>query len=246
MHAPKRITPTSLRDRAELTFGGHLILRNQYFRTLAEGTMSIDAFRESQAQFYFAVRFFPRPMAALTARLPNSSTRHGLIHNLAEEHGYHDEESGVNSGCIDSLLAHDVTFLSFLRSIGVSDDELSGAKEHPGVRAFNLALIGACMMERTELAFACLGIIERSFADISALIGKAVVERGWVSGERLVHYKLHAEIDRRHAAEFFNEIEDAWKAGGDTQCAIEDGLDLGLFLFNKLYDDLYSYTEESR
>ncbi len=245
MHAPSRINPKSLVDRAELVFGSHSILRNRYFSSLLDGTMDIAAFRESQVQFYFAVRFFPRPMAALTARLPSSRARHGLIQNLAEEHGFLDDSCAVNSRGIDPVFAHDVTFLSFLRSIGVTDDKLSNVREDPGVHGFNLALIGACMIEKTEFAFACLGIIERAFADISALIGNAVVERGWVSRDRLVHYKLHAEIDRRHAAEFFYEIESAWNAGGDLRCAVEHGLELGLSLFNKLYEDICGCTEKS-
>jgi len=55
-----------------------------------------------------------------------------------------------------------------------------------------------------------MGIIEYAFAGISATIGQAVVERGWIRQGDLVHYALHAEIDERHAQEFFAVIEPKW------------------------------------
>lgn len=104
-----------------------------------------------------------------------------------------------------------------------------GETEGAAVRAFNLALMGACQNEPPALAFACLAIIEYTFADISALIGKAVVERGWIAQSELVHYKLHAEIGKRHAAEFFAAIDMA-----DVQ-TMTAGLALGLHIFDQLY-----------
>lgn len=94
------------------------------------------------------------------------------------------------------------------------------------------------MMERTETAFSCLGVIEYTFADICELIGRKVVERGWIAKEDLVHYKLHAQIDKQHAADFFKVVEDAWNSGGSAKVAVEDGIALGLYLFNRLYVDL--------
>ena len=79
-----------------------------------------------------------------------------------------------------------------------------------GACAFNSVLTASCVLDELEVGVACMGIIEYAFAGISAVIGKTVVQRGWVSAERLVHYKLHAEIDERHAEEFFAVIEPAW------------------------------------
>ena len=199
------------------------IMGNPYFAALRDGAMDRATFVRTQRQFFFAVRFFSRPMAALMARMPDSASRRVLMHNLAEEHGFDDE----GGGGLHPIMAHDRTFLAFLATLGV--DSMSGETEGAAVRAFNLALIGACQNEPPALAFACLGIIEYTFADISALIGKAVVERGWIAQSELVHYKLHAEIDKRHAAEFFAAIEPA-----EVQ-AVTDGLALGLHIFDQLY-----------
>jgi pyrroloquinoline-quinone synthase len=83
-----------------------------------------------------------------------------------------------------------------------------------------------------------MGIIEYAFADISAAIGKSVVERGWVAHDRLVHYKLHAEIDTRHADEFFAVVEPQWD-DPKRRYFVKQGLELGAYIFNRLYQDMY-------
>jgi pyrroloquinoline-quinone synthase len=85
-----------------------------------------------------------------------------------------------------------------------------------------------------------MGIIEYSFADISAMIGRAVVERGFVQAGDLVHYKLHAEIDKRHAQEFFAVVESNWE---NRQYQIEQGLRLGVYIFDRLYSDMLLAAE---
>lgn len=208
------------------------LLGNAYFESLRNGSMSLTGFQRSQLQFFFAVRFFSRPMAALAARLPDSRSRMTLIHNLAEEHGE-----------FNASQAHDRTFAQFLESIGVDSQTLAETQEGPEVRAFNLALLGTCTMAEPELAFGCLGIIEHTFAEISALIGQVVTNRDWVKKEDLVHYKLHSELDVRHAAEFFHEVEPAWRKGGLPRDRVEEGLRLGHYLFDRLYSDLYRIAQ---
>ena len=82
-----------------------------------------------------------------------------------------------------------------------------------------------------------MGIIELAFSEISATIGKGVVDRGWVRDADLVHYKLHAEIDTKHAADFFRIIERSWE-NKERQYFIKQGLELGAYIFDRLYKDL--------
>lgn len=213
------------------------ILENRYFTALRDDTMSREDFERSQRQFFFAVRYFSRPMAALMARMPDSASRQGLIHNLSEEHGFEDEEP--TAAGFDPTVAHDLTFLAFLKTLGISGPEMAVEREGPGVRAFNTGLMGCSLMEPVEIAFATLGVIEYAFADICELIGRKVVDRGWIAREDLVHYKLHAQIDKRHAADFFTVVEGAWNGAGKTK--VEDGIILGLHLFNRLYEDLATH-----
>lgn len=210
------------------------ILGNRYFLTLAAGSMLREEFVYSQLQFFHAVGFFSRNLAALIARVPTSAGRAVLVHNLAEEHGLDEEHPAAG---FRPQFAHDQTFAHFLSTLGVSSEEpVTNVPEAP-VRAFNLALFAACGSESPAFALAALGMIEYAFADISALIGRCVVEHGWVKAEELVHYSLHAEIDKRHAGELFEAAEGAL-AMGESRSSITGGLEFGRYIFDRLYRDL--------
>jgi pyrroloquinoline-quinone synthase len=200
---------------------------NPYLQALRAGSMTLEGFRRSQEQFFFAVSFFPRPMAALVGRVPDPKARLDILHNLVEEHGEFNEE-----------LFHHTTFQRFLRSIGSDPEKLETAAPPPALRAFNSVLTCACVLDELEVGVACMGIIEYAFASISATIGQAVVQRGWVRQHELAHYALHAQIDERHAEEFFAVIEPRWDDPA-RRYFIEQGLELGAYAFDRLYWDLY-------
>jgi pyrroloquinoline-quinone synthase len=208
------------------------ILRNPYLEALQDGSMSLDCFRRTQEQFFFAVTFFPRPMAALVGRISDPRLRLDILHNLVEEHGEFQEQ------CF-----HHTTFQQFLRSIGSHPEKLEGTPLWPALRAFNSVLTAACVLDELEVGVGCMGVIEYAFAGISAVIGSAVVRRGWVEAEKLVHYKLHAAIDERHAEEFFAVIEPHWD-DARRRYFIEQGLELGAYVFDRLYRDLYTAGRE--
>ena len=201
------------------------IFQNPYCDQLKNGSMTLEQFQRTQEQFYFAVVFFSRPMAALVGRIPNARDRLDILHNVLEEHGDMNEEE-----------FHATTFQKFLASIK-STAKLDNTTLSPQVRAFNSVLTTSCTFDELEVGIGCLGIIEMAFADISAIIGKAVVERGWVKDKDLVHYKLHSEIDRRHAEEFFRVVEKSWD-DPQKQYFIKQGLELGAYTFDRMYKDL--------
>ncbi|NQZ57312.1 MAG: iron-containing redox enzyme family protein [Lentisphaeraceae bacterium] len=203
------------------------IYGNEYFKALSDGRMSVEEFQHSQQQFYFAVLFFARPMTALVARFPHPQQRLNILGNVLEEHGAFKQQA-----------FHECTFRDFLQSIDCPVDSLAEVNLWPEVRAFNSALSTACIFDEVEVGVACMGVIEYAFAEISAMIGNAVVQRRWMKREELCHYKLHAAIDRRHAAEFFEIVEDSWS---DPQKAylIRQGIEMGLYIFDRLYSDLY-------
>jgi pyrroloquinoline-quinone synthase len=209
------------------------ILGNQYFSTLEDGNMPKADFVSSQVQFFHAVGFFSRNLAALIARIPSSAGRAVLVHNLSEEHGLDEDHPAAG---FRADLAHDRTFARFLGTLGISADELRASPPASPVRAFNLALLGSCSSESPGFALAALGMIEYAFADISALIGRRVVDLGWVKSDELVHYSLHAEIDKRHAAELFEAAENT----DEPTVCIQGGLSFGRYIFDRLYKDIIS------
>ena len=156
------------------------VLQNSYFSGLASGEMDLECFRLTQEQFFFAVTFFPRPMAALVAKIPDPKMRLDILHNVVEEHGEFN---------VDEF--HHTTFQRFLNSIGSDvtplEDQSQWSLWSP-VRAFNSCLTTSCVLDELEVGVACLGIQEYIFSDVSAIIGKAVVENGWVAADDLIHY----------------------------------------------------------
>lgn len=222
----------SVTARADHALKQSRIMENPYFAALGDGTMSREQFRATQEQFFFAVTFFSRPMAALVGRIDDPHARIEILHNLVEEHGEFDEAA-----------FHHNTFRRFLESLGTLPDRLGTLPVSAPVRAFNSVLIAACVLDELEVGVACMGVIEHAFAGISALIGRAVVDRGFIPAERLVHYRRHAEIDERHAEEFFAVIEPRW-ADPARRYYIEQGLDLGAYVFDRLYLDLHAKTRE--
>jgi pyrroloquinoline-quinone synthase len=226
------VTETSRAPRVTACADGVLqksgILKNPYLTALVDGSMTRDCFQRTQEQFFFAVTFFPRPMAALVGRIPNPRSRLDILHNLVEEHGEFQEQ------CF-----HHTTFQQFLRTLGSRPEKLDNMPLWPALRAFNSVLTASCVLDELEVGVSCMGIIEYAFADISATIGKGVVDRGWIKADELVHYKLHAEIDQRHAEEFFAVIEPRWD-DPRGRYHTEQGLQLGAYIFDRLYRDMYA------
>jgi pyrroloquinoline-quinone synthase len=222
------------RARADEIIACAGLYENPYFVKLADGRLSLEAFRASQEQFYFAVAFFSRPMAGLVARSPDYSSRIDILHNVVEEHGDFRMAS-----------SHEATFQVFLQSLGADPARLMTMRPSPAVHAFNSVLYSACLLEELELGIACMGIIEYAFAELSARIGNGVVDRGWITREKLVHYSLHAELDKRHAEEFFLLVEPKWNDSAKREL-IERGLSLGAHVFDRLYRELYEFVMHPR
>src|SRR4030095_8762306 len=99
--------------RAEQAIVRSGILDNPYLRALRDETMTLEAFRATQEQFFFAVTFFPRPMAALVGRNTNPPLRLDILHTLVEDHGECSEER-----------FHHNAARRFLRLIGSDPDAL--------------------------------------------------------------------------------------------------------------------------
>ncbi len=220
------MSTASITTRANEVLAQRPHAANPYFRGLRDGSLDLPGFRRSQEQFFHAVTFFPRPMAALVGRIPHPRQRLDILGNLLEEHGNLDESA-----------FHHTTFQLFLERLGCNPADLDALALWPEVRAFNSVLTTACVFDELEVGVACMGIIEHAFAGISALIGSAVVTRGWIPAERLVHYKLHAEIDMRHAEEFYRVIALGWDVP-TRRYHIEQGLELGSYILDRLYRDL--------
>jgi pyrroloquinoline-quinone synthase len=203
---------------------------NPYFTNLKARTFPREDFLETQIQFYFAVVFFSRPMAALAAKIPDARLRVEVVRNVWEEHGEGDEAR-----------VHGHTFLALLERLGdVGLQDVNRRALWPEVRIFNTTLAGACVLDEHLIGVAIMGIIERMFCEISSWLGHGIIENGWVARDRMIHYNLHEELDIKHSQDFFDILEPAWSRSGEDRYAIEQGLWTGATLFNGLYEGLWA------
>ncbi len=202
---------------------------NPFFMALKEGTFTKNDFIETQIQFFFAVVFFNRPMAALAAKIPTAQLRLEVLRNVWEEHGEGDVQRN-----------HGETFIEFLKRLGnIVPADIECRALWPEVRAFNTTLIGCCVLDEYLTGVGLMGIIERMFAEISAWIGSEIVNREWIAPSLLIHYTLHEALDMKHSQDFFDVLEYSWEKSSEDRYAIEQGLRLGAYIFNRLYEDLY-------
>jgi pyrroloquinoline-quinone synthase len=219
----------TMNDTIAAVLAEHPIAANPYLKALRDGSLGKADFLETQIQFYFAVVFFSRPMAVLAAKIPSARTRTEILRNVWEEHG-----EGV------AARRHGATFLELLHRLdGTKVEQVELRALWPEVRAFNTTLVGCCALDDWEIGAGCLGIIERMFVDISAWIGRSIVERGWLPKDRVVHYSVHEELDIRHSEDFFATLEPAWQDPA-TRYLVEQGLRLGAYVFDRLYRDLHA------
>ena len=203
---------------------------NLYFVNLREKTFEKSDFVETQIQFFYAVIFFSRPMAALAAKIPTPELRLEVLRNAWEEHG----EGSLTQ-------AHGKTFLEFLRRIGnVTEEQVYLRGLWADVRIFNTTLSGAAVLDDFIIAVGALGIVERMFSDISAWIGQGVIENGWLAAGDMIHYALHQELDIKHSEDFFKILDLPFKKSAENRYLIEQGLRLGATLFNNLYLGLWN------
>jgi len=204
------------------------VLDSPYFRTLREGELTKDEFVETQIQFFHAVIFFSRPMAALVGRIPRPQMRLALLENLGDEHG-----SGRLTVC------HENTFIELLARLGVDRPQVDERALWPEVRVFNAALLGTCALDDVYTGLAALGIIEDMFSGISTELGQSIVARGWLKRREVVHYATHATLDVQHAEGFYASLYEPYDQHPRWRYQIDQGLELGAYLFRRLYDDLW-------
>jgi pyrroloquinoline-quinone synthase len=202
---------------------------NPYFVHLKDGSFDRDDFIETQIQFYFAVIFFSRPMAALAAKIPKTELRIEIVRNLWEEHGEGDPKQ-----------VHGATFLALLDRLGsLKMEEVNKRVLWPEVRIFNTTLIGAAVLDEYLVGVAMMGIIERMFCEISSWIGRGIVDRGWLPREKMIHYNLHEKLDIKHSEDFFAILKLVWERDPGSRYHINQGLRLGATVFNGLYEGLF-------
>ena len=129
---------------------------NPYLVALADGSLDLEDFTETQIQFYYAVVFFNRPMAACAAKIPSTRLHREILRNVRGEHGEGEDED-----------AHGETFLAFLAGLAeLTPNEVRSRTLWPEVRMFNTTLTGASKVVSDMLGHASVSLTLDTYSHV--------------------------------------------------------------------------------
>ncbi len=198
-----------------------------YFKWVLNPETTLEEYRETQIPFRYAIEHFSRAMSAVLAQIPAMEDRMEVFENVAEEHG---------EGKLED--SHRDSFMAFLRSIGVPDDEMN--VECPiRMSGFYEGLLNYALTKPYEISAALMGTIEYLHCNIAELQARALHDRFWGDYESQYHYRLHKEIDVGHAKDLYSVCETNWERGGDlTRERIAYSMLLAAHYLWRLFDDM--------
>ena len=199
-----------------------------YFHSLQNNTMTFDAFKESQTNFYGAVCYFSRPLFALCSRIDNYVDRLNILENIIDEHGNGN-----------------ITYKQYLINLGVRAKTIEKYSNHISVSNFYSKIDQTVKEDNIDTAIAMYGIIEERYTEISSFIAKTVVRKNWLDESKLSHYSIHKELDIHHAELFYKLIEKKWLNKQSMQY-IKTGLNLGNKLVLKLFNEILIKTSDAK
>lgn len=177
--------------------------KHPYFKWVLDPETTLEEYRKTQIPFRYAIEHFSRAMTAVLAQIPNMEDRMEVYENVAEEHG---------EGKLED--SHRDSFMGFLRSIGVPQEDID--VECPiRMAGFYEGLLNYALTKPYEIAAALMGTIEYLHCNIAELQARALHDRFWGDYEAQYHYRLHKEIDVGHAKDLYEVCEVNWDRGGE-------------------------------
>jgi len=208
---------------------------NNYFKIL-KTKPSKELFIQSQEAFIYAVDNWSKILGQMVIKVPSDSDRLVIIENLYDEHGNGDiSKSHVN------------TFRKLLISLGYKNElpvpctqqKYESMITSECVEKFNRKLWDAIYHEDWVFAVTVLGMIEYTYITASKYIHQYV--GNFIDKEEIEHYSIHEVLDVKHATELFGLIT---KYVDVDFKYIQDGLQYGYKIMDKLYHDMSEYLQK--
>lgn len=202
------------------------IEKNQYFLELIRQEITLEKFQKTQLDFYDAVIFFTKPMFVIASKLNSYKQRLIILNNIMDEHG--DGELSQT---------HGETFKQYLLLLGVYEEEILNRKQNKATKTFNEMLLKKAKKKGTCFSLAMMGIIEDRYVGITNLLSEYLIKNKLLNKDKLIHYKIHKDLDIEHADSFYNLIRKDWSKP-EKRSDIEKGLVFGNNLILNLYSNL--------
>jgi len=193
----------NIMDAAAIVSKAYDFNNHPYFKWVLDPNTTLEEYRKTQIPFRYAIEHFSRSMSAVLAQIPRMEDRMEVYENVAEEHG---------EGKLEN--SHRDSFMVFLKSIGVQQDEID--VECPiRMSGFYEGLLNYALTKPYEIAAALMGTIEYLHCNVAELQARALHDRFWGDYDAQYHYRLHKEIDVGHAKDLYEVCEENWERGGE-------------------------------
>ncbi|ARF12365.1 heme oxygenase [Klosneuvirus KNV1] len=203
------------------------ITSNKYLLKLSQNP-SLDNFLTSQDSFIDAVDNWSKILALLLTKLPSDKERSIIVNNLYDEHGSGNPNK-----------SHVGTFKEFMKSLNYKEEvslNSTNTFTHTIIKQFNDRLTHYIGMNNWIQNVAMLGMIEYVYITISTYIHNYVEQ--YIPSDQITHYSLHEIMDVKHSTELFELLVPYIDSNYND---IQNGLELGYFIFDDLYNSLSHY-----
>ena len=206
------------------------ITKCQFFKDLLENNISLKSFKNVQYNFYPAITYFTKPLFIICSKMNNYNLRWKILENIIDEHG----------GGVDKK-NHGNTYKTFLINLGLNCNNIDSEKINKHTLQFNEILLQECMENHWVKGVAMISIMEDIYIDISKIIYEFLVKNKYLDEKKIVHYKLHEEIDVKHSVDMYKILSSYWNKSEFNQC-IKEGLYKGNNILLNLFSSLYFDT----
>lgn len=201
------------------------IEKHELFERLKANSFSEQQIKFIGLQIYHVVLHFPRFLAAILSNIHDFKTRMPLVENLFEEHGR-----------LNIAYVHSETYKTFLKGIGITEDEIKNSRPSIPVIAYNRAVTDLCLHHSFIEGLSALAVIEEIVARVSPLIGSYAKRAFTQQKESLFHFTSHETLDIEHAREIY-ELVDAHANEHNIE-TIRQGMELGMYYHRRMYSDI--------
>ena len=199
-----------------------------FFKDILDNNISLNEFKRVQYNFYPAITFFSKPMFMICSKMNDYNLRWKILENIIDEHGAGIEKEN-----------HGSTFKTYLVNLGLNCDKINLEEINHHTLNFNTVLMQECTKGHWVKGVAMIAIMEDVYVDISKIIYDFLINNNHLDKNKIVHYKLHEEIDIKHSEDMYDILSDYWNKDTFNQ-NIKDGLYKGNNILLKLFSNLYS------
>ena len=202
---------------------------NPFFKDILENKISLDSFKYTQYYFYPVVTFFSKPMFMLCSKIDDYNIRWKILENIIDEHGKGSEPEN-----------HGSTYKSYLINLGLDYNKIDSEKINHYALEFNNILMRECSENYWVKGAAMIAIMEDLYINISRIIYNFLIENNHLDKDKIIHYKIHEEIDVKHSEDMYGLLSDHWsdnKLNEIIKSGFVEGNDMLLNLFSNLYLD---------